>query len=98
MDLNGIIAVTGGLLIVLIPVAGLTARFALKPLIETVARAMQARRGDEAMQLMERRMALLETEMSAMRAELQQIADGRAFDRKLAAGSSRAEGNIVGNG
>lgn len=98
MDLNGIIAVTGGILIVLIPVAGLTARFALKPLIETVAKAMQARRGDESVQLMERRLALLEREMAAMRTELQQVSDGHAFDRKLAAGASSLESKDGGNG
>lgn len=39
------LAVAGGLLIVLIPVAGLTARFALKPLIESISSAMRARQG-----------------------------------------------------
>jgi uncharacterized small protein (DUF1192 family) len=88
MDLQSLIAVTGGILIVLIPVAGLTARFALKPLIETIARVMQARQGNEAVQLVERRVALLEQELAAMRTELQQVSDGRAFDRKLADTSS----------
>lgn len=98
MDLGELIAVTGGILIVLIPVAGLTARFALKPLIETVAKAMQARRGDEATQLVERRVALLEQELAAMRTDLKQLSDGRDFDRQLAAGTSSAEGEKTGNG
>ena len=38
-DFTGMLAVAGGLLIVLIPVAGLTARFALKPLIESISNA-----------------------------------------------------------
>jgi hypothetical protein len=79
-----IIAVAGGILIVLIPVAGLTARFALKPLIETIARVMQARQGTEAVQLVERRVALLEQELAALRAEVQQVGDAKEFYRRLA--------------
>ena len=85
MDIEGVIAVTGGILIVLIPVAGLTARFALKPLIETIARVMQQRRGDESLQLVERRLALLEKEMSAMRTDFDQLSDAAYFHRQLAA-------------
>ena len=84
MDLEELIAISGAFLCVLIPIAGLTARFALKPLIETVAKVMQARQGNEAMQLVERRMAALEQEMVLMRTELQQIGEGKEFYRKLA--------------
>ncbi|HET7232052.1 MAG TPA: hypothetical protein VFJ16_18745 [Longimicrobium sp.] len=97
MNLESLIAVTGGILIVLIPVAGLTARFALKPLIETIAGVMKARQGNEAVQLVERRVALLEQELAAMRTELQQVSDGHAFDRKLADPSSVSRSQI-GNG
>lgn len=86
MDLEELIAVSGAFLCVLIPIAGLTARFALKPLIETVAKVMQARQGNEALQLVERRMAALEQEMALMRSELKQVGDGREFYRKLAEG------------
>jgi len=83
MDIVPILTISGGLLIVLIPVAGLTARFALKPLIESITEAMRVRQGSET-QGMERRLALLEQELTAMRGELQRAADGAAFDRKLA--------------
>jgi hypothetical protein len=83
MDIVPIVTIAGGLLIVLIPVAGLTARFALKPLIESITEAMRVRQGSEA-QGMERRLAQLEQELTAMRGELQRAADGAAFDRKLA--------------
>jgi hypothetical protein len=91
-DLTGIIAVTGGILLFLIPVAGLTARFALKPLIESVTRALQARQGTggggDALVAVERRLASLEQDVSSLRSELHRIGDGKEFDRKLAAGSS----------
>jgi len=86
-DFIGMIAVAGGILIVLIPIAGLTARFALKPLIESVTAAMRARQGGEVSAGVERRMALLEDEVAALRGELRKVSDGAAFDRSLAAPS-----------
>ena len=83
MDLVPILAISGGLLVVLIPIAGLTARFALKPLIESVTDAMRVRPGGE-VQGMERRVARLEQELAALRGEVSRVADGAAFDRKLA--------------
>jgi hypothetical protein len=97
MDIESTIAVTGGILIVLVPVAGLTARFALKPLIETIAKVMQQRRGDEALHLVERRLALLEKEMESMRTDLQQVSDAGDFHRKLAAPAT-ADAEPVANG
>ncbi|HYH83074.1 MAG TPA: hypothetical protein VEX86_24980 [Longimicrobium sp.] len=96
MDIEGTIAVAGGILIVLIPIAGLTARFALKPLIETVAKVMQARQGAEAVQLVERRVALLEQELASMRADLQQVGEAKEFYTKLADPSSAAAPNRPG--
>ena len=87
-DFIGMIAVAGGILIVLIPIAGLTARFALKPLIESVTAALRARQGGEVPAGVERRMALLEDEVAALRGELRKVSDGAAFDRSLAASSS----------
>ncbi|HEX6749344.1 MAG TPA: hypothetical protein VF092_18765 [Longimicrobium sp.] len=90
-NLTGMIAVLGGLLLVLIPIAGLTARFALKPLIESIAAAMRARQGPgggESLASVERRLASLEAEVSSLRTDLVRLGDGRDFDRKLAASST----------
>jgi uncharacterized small protein (DUF1192 family) len=97
MDMEGIIAVAGGILIVLLPVAGLTARFALKPLIETIAKVMQARQGTEAVQLVERRVALLEQELASMRAEMQQVGDAKDFYRRLSEQSPSPADDPAGN-
>jgi hypothetical protein len=91
--MEDIIAIAGGILIILIPVAGITARIALAPLIDAVTRAMQARQGGEAVQLMERRMALLEQELQAMRHEVHQISEERDFHRRL---SESAEAPRIG--
>jgi len=85
MDMVAMLAVSGGILIVLIPIAGLTARFALKPLIESVTAAMRVRAGSGGdVQGIERRMAQLEQEVTSLRAEVARAADGAAFDRRLA--------------
>jgi hypothetical protein len=81
------VAVLGAVLVVLIPIAGLTARFALKPLIESVTAALRARQGGDVAG-MERRVAALEQELATVRGQLRQIADGAAFDRSLTQGSS----------
>ncbi|HEX8906096.1 MAG TPA: hypothetical protein VF771_14710 [Longimicrobiaceae bacterium] len=91
-DLLPIISVAGGILLFLIPIAGLTARFALKPLIESIAKAMAARQGTggDALLSVERRLAALEAEVSSLRTDLHRIGDVKEFDRKLAASSSDA--------
>jgi hypothetical protein len=87
MDPVEILSVAGGLLIVLIPVAGLTARFALKPLIESISGVMRARQGGDVAAL-ERRIAALEAEVTSLRGELASGEEARAFDRRLAAGEA----------
>jgi uncharacterized protein YlxW (UPF0749 family) len=79
-DIIGIIA---GFLIVFVPVVGITARIALKPVVEAIAKLMAARQGTEAMQLLERRVALLEQELQHTRADMQQLSEERDFYRKL---------------
>ena len=78
-------------LVVFVPVVGITARIALKPLIEAFAKNIQARQSSEALQLIERRMALLEQEMQAVRGEVHQIGDERDFYRRLSASSASPE-------
>ena len=89
-DIVPILAISGSILVVLIPIAGLTARFALKPLIESITDAMRVRQGGD-VQGMERRMAMLEKELASLRGEVQKVADGAAFDRSLARGGSETD-------
>ena len=91
-DLIPLVTILGAFLVVLIPVAGLTARFALKPLIESITRAMQARQGGGEPSGVERRLARIETELSALRADVHQLADGRDFDRLAASSAAQGEG------
>ncbi len=70
-------------LIVFVPVAGITARFALKPLIDSVIRIAEMRRSTEDVRILERRIALLEQEMNGLKGEMHEIGEQKEFYRKL---------------
>ncbi|HEX5724810.1 MAG TPA: hypothetical protein VFX98_05050 [Longimicrobiaceae bacterium] len=80
-DMLGILA---GFLIVFVPVAGLTARIALKPVIEAYVKVLQARQTSLEMQTLERRLALVEQEIQAVRTDVHELGEQKEFYRKLA--------------
>lgn len=86
VDLTAVIAVIMGISIVLIPVIGLTARFALKPTVEALSRIFEGRERDESVQMLERRVALLEQQLDAMEGSLQKAQEAASFDAELRAG------------
>ena len=90
VDLTEIVAIVMGMSVVLIPIAGvtlaLTARFALKPLVESFSRLSDGQRVEDALQITERRVALLESQLESMEDELRRVTDGADFDRQLKAG------------
>ena len=71
-------------LIVLVPVAGVTARIALKPVIDSLARIAEARRSTQEVALLEKRLALVEQELSSVRGEVQEATAQADFYRRLA--------------
>ncbi|HKK93126.1 MAG TPA: hypothetical protein VJ925_06805 [Longimicrobiales bacterium] len=86
IDVTALVAVVMGMLIVLIPIAGVTARFALKPLVESIGRFMQVQGSEEALKMSERRIALLEQNLDAVEDELRRIRDAQDFDHALRSG------------
>jgi hypothetical protein len=84
IDITALVATVLGISIVLIPVLGLTARFALKPVVEALARVFESRDTDEAMRIMERRLELQEQEIAALSQTVRSLSEGRAFERELA--------------
>lgn len=89
IDLTSVIAVTLGCLVVLIPVAGLTARFALKPITESFARMRESTTSNETVALLERRVALLEQELQSVgdiRDDLRRLSEDAEFRRQLQGG------------
>jgi hypothetical protein len=89
IDLTALVAITLGCLMILIPIAGLTARYALKPISESIARMREGGASRETISLLERRMALIEQEMQNMtevRDEVRRLADELEFKRQLGSG------------
>lgn len=86
VDLVGLVAVIMVFSIVLVPVIGLTARFALKPSVEALSKFFEIRADEETLRIMERRMALLEQQMESVENAMKRLHEERAFDRQLEAG------------
>lgn len=87
VDLTGTIAVIMGTLMFLIPIAGITARFALKPLVESFATLFQDQRIQDTVAITERRVALLESQIESLENQLSRVRDAQDFDRRLEAGA-----------
>jgi hypothetical protein len=72
-----------GTLIILIPVAGLTARFALKPIVEAVARMRQTQGASEHLLLLEQRVALMEQQQANTESDVGRLLEIQEFQEKL---------------
>jgi hypothetical protein len=85
VDLVALVSVILGISVVLVPVLGLTARFALKPAVEAMARVFEARELDETVKILERRIDLQEQQIEVLQDSLRQLSDARDFERQLKA-------------
>jgi len=88
VDITSVIAVIMGISIVLVPVIGLTARFALKPTVEALSRVFESRGTEESVLMLEQRLSLMEQQLDAMEKSLKRIEETSSFDAQL-----RAEGD-----
>lgn len=96
IDLTAVIAVIMVFSIVLIPIIGLTARFALKPTVEALSKVFEKQGMDEALRILERRIALLETETDALQAAVQRLDETSSFDQQLRQPSDEARIRLPG--
>ncbi len=92
MDTNTTI-ITGlaiflGLMTVLIPITGLTARFALKPVMEALGKYREGENDKQMQALLERRVALMEEQLHSMDRSLRELAEESEFRRELESGKS----------
>ncbi len=85
IDLTALLAVFMGVSIVLVPVIGITARFALKPTVEALSRFFDKKGSDEAISILERRMALIEQQVESIDTNVRKLVETDEFDRNLAA-------------
>ncbi|UCC26523.1 MAG: hypothetical protein JSU98_05340 [Gemmatimonadales bacterium] len=94
IDLTAIVAIIMGMLTVLIPIAGLTARFALKPVVESLARLFDSRTVEDTVEITERRVALLEQQIESLEDTVKRLTEERDFDRELR-GEVEAPGRLA---
>lgn len=87
VQLIPIVAILIGGLIVLIPIAGLTARFAVKPLIEAISLAREGQGASRELAVLEQRVALLEQQQQQLDSSVQRLAEKKEFDRQLEQGA-----------
>jgi hypothetical protein len=91
IDIVSLVAVFMGISIILIPVIGLTARFALKPTVDALTRFFDHRSLDESVHILERRMALMEQQIEAMESSVRQLAEVSEFHQALEEGGRGSE-------
>lgn len=85
VDWTGILAIVFSGLIVLVPVAGITARFALRPIIQSL-REMKSLAEPGATDSLERRIAALESQLANLDESVERLAQAQEFDRQLGRG------------
>jgi hypothetical protein len=83
IDLTALIGTILGISIVLIPVAGLTVRFALKPAVATLTRFFDHQGLEESVRVLERRIDFQEHQIESLEGTIRRITEGNEFDRKL---------------
>src|SRR5690606_20362296 len=83
VDLTAIVAIVMGMSLFLIPIIGLTARFALKPTVEALSRFFEGRGQDESLKNMERRLALLEQQIDVLEGAVRRVEEVTEFESKL---------------
>jgi hypothetical protein len=84
IDLNALAGIAVGGLFLLIPVAGFTARFAFKPLVEALVRLKEAQGTNPGTHLLEQRVALLEQQLQSIETSVDRLVEKKEFDRQLA--------------
>lgn len=95
IDITSIIAVVMGISIILVPVIGLTARFALKPAIESLDRFFQSKDAEDTIRILERRVALLEQQVESMESSVSHLKEVTDFESQLRSGT---ESRKLGSG
>jgi hypothetical protein len=97
IDIVALVASILGISIVLVPVIGLTARFAMGPVVEALSKLFEGRNADETVRLLERRLELQEQEIAMLSQSVRQLAEGREFDRQLG-GGEQGQGRLPPSG
>ncbi len=83
VNITDVIGITMGMLIVLIPIAGVTLRFAIKPIAEAMARIRESQSASQELGVMQQRIDLLEQQISVMESEMHRLREAQEFHAQL---------------
>lgn len=83
IDITALVATILGISIVLIPVLGLTARYALSPTVEALSKLFESRSSEEQLRILERRLELQEQEIAMLGQTVRSLSEAHDFDRAL---------------
>lgn len=78
-----ITAILVGGVAVILPIAGLTARFALKPMVEAFAKLKGTQGAEQRVELLEQRLALLEEQFHSLERDNARLMEEAEFRRQL---------------
>ena len=78
-----ILGILMGGLMFLIPIAGLTARFALKPIMEAIAKGREASGTNRELAVLEQRVALLEQQYQTLETSVERLGEVKDFERRM---------------
>ena len=81
-----ILGILMGGLMFLIPIAGLTARFAIKPIMEAIAKGRDASGTNRELAVLEQRVALLEQQYQSLETSVERLGEVKEFERRLTTG------------
>ena len=84
-----ILGVIFGGLIFLVPIIGITARIALRPVMDSWAKYRELKGNDETVLMLERRMALMEEHLNSIDRSVQLLLEEADFRRQLETGTPR---------
>jgi hypothetical protein len=83
IDVTGVVTVIMGSLVILIPIAGITLRLAIKPIAEAMTKIREGQRADREMGLLQQRVDLLEQHLAGMESELHRLREVQEFHARL---------------
>jgi TolA-binding protein len=94
MDAGAIVSLLLVFFLVVVPILGITARLAIKPMVNAIIRLRESFAQGAGSGLVERRVLQLEDELRQVRAEVQRLAEAEEFQRELLSPPNRLSQEI----